>query len=55
MVVWATAVRGTAARGTVTAVHFRRSFLCALALRLRHLDRDGESTGWCARYIPRDL
>jgi hypothetical protein len=46
--VWATAVRWTVARGTTTAVRFRRSFLCALALRLLRLDRDGEGTGQCA-------
>jgi hypothetical protein len=46
--VWATAVHWIAAHGTTTAVRFRRSFLCALALRLLRLDRDGEGTGRCA-------
>jgi hypothetical protein len=53
--VWAMVVHWTVARGTATAVRFRQSFLCALALRLRRLDRDGEGTGWCVRYIPQDL
>jgi hypothetical protein len=53
--VWATAVRWIASRGTATAVRFRRSFLYALALRLRRLDQDGEGTGRCVRYIPRNL
>jgi hypothetical protein len=42
---WAMMVRGMVARGTATAVRFRRSLVCVLRLRLRRLDREWRRAG----------